>query len=261
MCRSIHIVAALAVIIPRQAAGDLPPPLTNCECNDNIVEQWSMPSNATGANARTVSTDGAQCWQLNKTAGGTVCDGVCVYLGSCSDPATPTWRWAANGTRLEVASPPAYAGWCLDENTAARYLQAYPSCIDGDTHQLWAADAYPVGRLHEQWTGRFSCVAPQGNATACPAPPPPPPGEFCYLYHALYGSGYYDPSGPLLGPDGTWHLWEDAGGWSYFTSSDLIRWSVGGPSTGFGGLTGSVAVTPAGAFAFYPEGSQVSDRA
>ena len=39
---------------------------------------------------------------------------------------------------------------------------------------------------------------------------------------------------------------------------DLIHWNVGGPSTGFGGLTGSVAVTPAGAFAFYPEGSQMS---
>lgn len=43
---------------------------------------------------------------------------------------------------------------------------------------------------------------------------------------------------------------------AHLTRADLVHWAVGGPSTGFGGLTGSVAVTPAGAFAFYPEGSQ-----
>ena len=233
-------------------------PLTNCACTNDQLELWVMPSNTTGASPLAIGTsDGTSCWNLNKSAGCTLCDGACVFLGPCNDPGTPTWQWAANGTRLEVVSPSTFAGWCLDENTAGRYLQAYPNCIEGDTHQLWAADAYPVGRIHELWTGTFSCVAPEGNATECPEPPPPPPGEFCYFYHALTGANYYDPSGPLLGPDGTWHLWEDAGGWGYFTSTDLLHWNVGGPSTGFGGLTGSVAVTPAGAFAFYPEGSQV----
>lgn len=151
-----------------------------------------IPSNATTSEIASVA-DSSLCWLINKTVGGTTCDGACVYLGPCGGTDTPTWRWAANATRLEVASPAAYAGWCLDENTAARYLQVYPSCLDGDTHQLWQADG--EGRIHELWTGDFSCIAPPGNATECPTPPAPPPGEFCYYYHPLAGANYYDPSG------------------------------------------------------------------
>lgn len=153
-----------------------------------------MPSNSSDEATEIASAaDPSLCWLINKTVGGTTCDGACVYLGSCGEPNTPTWRWTANGTRLESVSPAGFVGWCLDENTANRYLQVYPNCIAGDTHQLWQADNQD--RIHELWTGDFSCVAPPGNATECPAPSPPPPGEFCYDYHPLVGANYYDPSG------------------------------------------------------------------
>lgn len=64
----------------------------------------------------------------------------------------------------------------------------------------------------------------------------------------------YDPSGPIH-VDGTWHLWEDSGGWGHWTSTDLIKWTLS-DSTGFGGLTGSVGATDSGFFAFYPDDDQ-----
>jgi hypothetical protein len=66
------------------------------------------------------------------------------------------------------------------------------------------------------------------------------------------GGALYDPSGPLLSKDGIWHLFEDAGGWSHYISRDLLRWTKLSSSTGFGGMTGSVSVTPAGTFAIWP---------
>ena len=63
----------------------------------------------------------------------------------------------------------------------------------------------------------------------------------------------YDPSGPLLDDSGRWHLWEDQGGWSSWTSRDLMHWDgTLRSSTHFGGLTGSVSYTRSGIFAFWP---------
>jgi hypothetical protein len=185
------------------------------------------------------------------------CDGVCIFLGDCYDAAIAlTWRWDRNGTWLRVASPPALSGYCADENLGAHYLQAYPSCNEGDTHQLWTQDGNP-GRVHELWSGSSFCMAPPGGGLECNVPPPPPPrSAFCPTYHAIQASGLYDPSGPLLDDARWWHAWEDAGGWAHYISRDLLHWDVGGASTGFGGLTGSVAVTPSGTYAFYPDGSQ-----
>ena len=61
-----------------------------------------------------------------------------------------------------------------------------------------------------------------------------------------------DPSGPLLQPDGTWHIFPDGGGWSHCTSADLLHWNCSHPKTGFDGDTGSVTVTPAGTFGMWP---------
>lgn len=83
--------------------------------------------------------------------------------------------------------------------------------------------------------------------------PPSAPSPFCAKYHAIHDANVYDPSGPLLDLSGTWHLWEDFGSWSHWTSTDLIHWSGSfGASTHFSRDTGSVSPTPSGIYAFWP---------
>ena len=84
----------------------------------------------------------------------------------------------------------------------------------------------------------------------------------CPQFHTL---SYNDPSGPLLMPDGTWHVFPINGNWGHCTSPDLLVWNcslpgdckpgcplAGGCScTGWNmSNTGGVSVTPAGYFAF-----------
>ena len=84
----------------------------------------------------------------------------------------------------------------------------------------------------------------------------------CPQFHTL---SYNDPSGPLLMPDGTWHIFPINGNWGHCTSPDLLVWNcslpgdckpgcplAGGCScTGWNmSNTGGVSVTPAGYFAF-----------
>ena len=51
------------------------------------------------------------------------------------------------------------------------------------------------------------------------------PSPFCARYHPIHDGNVYDPSGPLLDKTGVWHTWEDDGGWSHWTSKDLIHWN------------------------------------
>lgn len=94
-----------------------------------------------------------------------------------------------------------------------------------------------------------------------PAPKPEPPaasGVFCPRFHPIGGTKVFDPSGPLLDDSGRWHLWEDEGGWSNFSSRDLMRWQgTLRSSTHFNGLTGSVSPTPSGTYAFWPGRNKV----
>ena len=87
-----------------------------------------------------------------------------------------------------------------------------------------------------------------------PLPPPPPPtSKFCPQYHPIHAGNVYDPSGPLIAKDGTFHTWEDAGSWSHWWSEDLIHWNGNfSTSTAFGADTGSVSPTPSGVYAFWP---------
>ena len=81
----------------------------------------------------------------------------------------------------------------------------------------------------------------------------PHAGAFCPKYHPIHSSYLFDPSGALLDENGLWHLWEDEGSWSHWTSRDLIHWSgalVNG--TGFSQDTGAVSPTPSGAYALWP---------
>ena len=82
---------------------------------------------------------------------------------------------------------------------------------------------------------------------------PPGASPFCAKYHPIHDRNVYDPSGPILDKNGVWHTWEDDGGWSHWTSTDLIHWKGDfTDSTHFSGDTGSVSPTPSGVYAFWP---------
>ena len=91
------------------------------------------------------------------------------------------------------------------------------------------------------------------------APAAAPDGSWCPRFHGI--SGHYDPSGPIL-KDGVWHVFPDGGakGWSHYTSTDLLRWTLQEPAPVVGnGDTGSVSVAASGvgtpaapAIALYP---------
>lgn len=232
-------------------------PLTTCGCDTGILaEQWTtVPSSPSNAVPIVSSAEAEQCWQFTKTSGTVTCDGLCVVLGDCSNASTPTFY--IENERIKVASPPAQAGWCLDQNTAALYIQVYPNCIDGDTHQNWAVNS-TSHHIQELWTGEKLCIGipPAYNPQTCPTPPPPPGAEFCYQYHSVHAANIYDPSGPFITPNGVWNVWEDMQGWGHYQSTDLLHWTLVGNPTGFGGLTGSIAITPSGFYAFWPEGDQ-----
>jgi sucrose-6-phosphate hydrolase SacC (GH32 family) len=63
----------------------------------------------------------------------------------------------------------------------------------------------------------------------------------------------YDASGPLFDEDtGTWHLFEDDGGWGHWTSRDLVHFSRTENTTNFSSDTGSVTPTETGIYAHWP---------
>eukprot|EP00054_Salpingoeca_dolichothecata_P015306 m.87904 g.87904 ORF g.87904 m.87904 type:complete len:544 (-) comp21429_c0_seq2:36-1667(-) len=143
---------------------------------------------------------------------------------------------------------------CLDFNEGSRYLQGY-KCLD-DANQHWLFNS---SHIQEAYDTTKACLGLKVSGCQVPTPPPPPPpGPFCAQYHPIHSPNVYDPSGPIQTSDGTWHVFEDQGGWSHWTSRDLIRWQLRSPSTGFSGLTGSVAATPSGMYAFWPSSDQSS---
>ena len=188
-------------------------------------------------------------------------------LGSCETAPrfrlVPSKRYPTRGYNLaEINRTSGNAtGQCIDAKELFE-AQLY-KCVDS-ANQGWAVNA-TAGTIRETFD-RHGSVLGLSTDPACisakpePPPPPPPPGPkpparglFCPQYHPIGGATLYDPSGPLLDESGKWHLWEDEGGWSNWTSDDLMHWQgTLKSSTHFGGLTGSVSATPSGVYAFWP---------
>eukprot|EP01052_Picozoa_sp_SAG31_P040360 SAG31_NODE_5825_length_2306_cov_82.832352_2_plen_279_part_00 len=174
----------------------------------------------------------------------------CIVEGPCSG--APAWRTAAapGGNGVLVQTIQASTTICLDFNQAEMRAQAFNCGPSGAyVNQHWGVDAAD-GTIH-------TTMAKYGQKSLClrNIPPPPPPApkprpappappvskDACSQYHASGRDFTYDPSGPLLLPDGTWHVFPDSGGWSHCTAKDLLHWNCSHPKTGFDGDTGKGA--------------------
>ena len=193
----------------------------------------------------------------------------CIVEGPCEG--APAWKTApapgGNGVLVQTSGSadderPSAAPICLDFNQAELRAQAYNCGPSGAyVNQHWGVDA-ATSTIHTtmaSFGSKSLCMhpVPPPPPPPPPAPPPPPPAppvskEACSKYHASGAPFSYDPSGPLLLPDGTWHIFPDSGGWSHCTTKDLLHFNCSHPQTGFDGDTGSVTVTPKGTFAMWP---------
>ena len=185
--------------------------------------------------------------------------GGSLVLGACTDaPAfrlLQSKRYPARGFNLlEVNRTTGRAtGRCVDARGLAQ-AQLY-KCLDS-ANQGWNINA-SAGSIRETFDRHGSILGLSSDCAAAkpapPAPARPARAVFCPRFHPIGGPKVFDPSGPLLDDSGRWHLWEDEGGWSNWTSPDLMHWHGRlASSTHFSGLTGSVSPTPAGIFAFWP---------
>eukprot|EP00039_Didymoeca_costata_P002756 m.62337 g.62337 ORF g.62337 m.62337 type:complete len:523 (-) comp11503_c0_seq1:37-1605(-) len=145
---------------------------------------------------------------------------------------------------LRVDSGP-HAGYCLDD-FSGQALQLY-KCVNSP-NQNFRTDGSSSSIL-AQWGAMYGAHVGVDGTGQCNAYAP----AYCPKYHPIRDGNVYDPSGPLLDNNGTWHTWEDDGAWSHWTSRDLIHWSGSfHNSTNFGGDTGSVTPTQSGVYAFWP---------
>jgi len=176
--------------------------------------------------------------------------------GGCGGPPahhtyTPKWGFLPRGN--DVLPPKLNCSI----SAARAACDALPTCM-GFCFQSTppANESAPLAKVYfknasscefsDEWTSYLrDYVAP---------PPPPAESEFCPSFHPIRAVNVYDPSGPLLDDSGVWHVWEDAGGWSHWTSKDLVHWtgSFRFNTTHFGADTGSVSPTPSGTYAFWP---------
>ena len=126
----------------------------------------------------------------------------------------------------------------------------------------------PAAEPWEEWTvdgaskrvrGPGCCLTLRTPAPPPPPPaPPPPPSQFmrrwCPRFHASKGT---DPSG-VLAVNGKFFLFPDGSDDDpripphHYASKDLLRWKR--YPMGWGGDTGSITVTTAGTFRFWPKG-------
>jgi sucrose-6-phosphate hydrolase SacC (GH32 family) len=188
-----------------------------------------------------------------------------VSLGSCAGAPrfslVPSKRYPSRGYNIaEINATSGRAtGACVD---AKGLFEAQLYKCEDSANQGWNVNA-STGEIRETFDRHGSilglstdpaCAAAKPEPKPPPGPPTPPArGFFCPRFHPIGGDKVFDPSGPLLDDSGRWHLWEDEGGWSNFSSRDLMRWhGTLRSSTHFNGLTGSVSPTPSGTYAFWP---------
>ena len=225
------------------------PEIVLCPTADGLVFD-SVPTSGSDSKLSYKTKDSTFCLVVQPHS----CAGHgCIVPGNCSD--APSWHVApapgGNGNQLRISG----TNICLDFNYQLARAQAYdcgPSPAFKNQH--WTTDpakktvATTLSQDHQTPTLGLSTTA--GCKAAPPPKPPKPTGDFCPKLH--WGKGNYDPSGPLLQPDGTWHVFPDNGHWGHCTSTDLLRWNCSHPDTGFDGDTGSISVTPQGIFALWP---------
>lgn len=226
-----------------------------CKPSASVSRWLELPSVSGPAVPLRLASHPTQC---------TIAGSGSLRLGACGGaPAfrlVPSKRYPMRGYNLvEFNETSGVAtGSCVDAKGLVA-AQLY-KCLDS-ANQGWNVNV-STGAIRETFDRRGSvlglstdpaCVA--AKPAPGPAPTPKPAGEsfFAPRFHPIGGPKVYDPSGPLLDDSGRWHLWEDQGGWSSWTSRDLMHWDgTLRSSTHFGGLTGSVSYTRSGIFAFWP---------
>jgi sucrose-6-phosphate hydrolase SacC (GH32 family) len=257
-----------------------------CTCRDCNASIGARPCNRYGSGACRSDEADWSCWR-QKTAEKTV-DGIwysTLGTGLCS-ASVPfcTWRVAEIvkrvshaclndriNTAVEAANEPCFATCGQTRNISSDcWITCFYDAVLGPAVATGGPiGGMPLATLDAAWTNAFRSDDP--HAGGCPAvrrlPPPPQqqqeraplkthdaPG-YTPLLH-ICGSALYDPSAPIQRSDGTWHLFEDVGGWSHYHSRDLLHWTKSNSTTHFSGMTGSIAVTDNGTFAIWPDRAQ-----
>ena len=205
--------AAAFVLLASRVAGDCSSAVDgsavtagSCDNTWDATQKWTVPTGATADTAGPIklASNPKLCFEYHCTQKPCFKNGAYgpdAFLTECSAATTTFFR---KGSAIVVAESHNAAqdvkGWCLDlrDNTV---LQLYP-CV-GSGNQNFRTDA--SSHLIESATGMCA------SACTAPAPTPAPPGPFCASYHPVHAANVYDPSGPLLADDGTWHQWEDDG--------------------------------------------------
>lgn len=238
----------LAAVAALSATAGASPGIIACGAPNGTV--WILP----GAQPSTIQlkSDPAQCLTtaVGPLSDGRKCDPAghgCVSIGPCAS--APKFASIPSGEQGKVFLQQDGTKICLDY-FGGLVTQLY-NCVDSpNQHWILAAN----GMIQSGWGEAAFLTIDMGGQ--CPRPPPSPtepPNPFCAQYHPIHDKNVYDPSGPLHDKNGIWHTWEDDGGWSHWTSADLIHWTGSfGQTTNFGGDTGSVSPTPSGVYAFWP---------
>ena len=184
--------------------------------------------------------------------------GPAAQITPCSAD-TSTFKLFRNGSiGVSSSKPGVPAGLCLatmlvyDIKFGGRAVQASP-CGVSPQNQAWNITAANVFNSGDNVTLVMAGGTAAGFcATACKNPPTDP-DSFCPRYHPIHGGNVYDASGPLFDDEsGTWHLFDDDGGWSHWRSKDLVHWSLSENTTHFSTDTGSLSPTASGIYAHWP---------
>ena len=245
---------------------DVAPQLILCKPSASLARWLPLPTASGPAVALRLASHPALCAVAGKGSLG---------LGSCDGAPkfrlVRSKRYPTRGYNVAAINGSGNAtGACLDAR-GEEAAQLY-KCLDS-ANQGWTINT-STGAICETFDRRDSVLGLSSDPACAPAPAPEPKpkpkpkppaarGLFCPRFHPIGSASLYDPSGPIFDErSGIWHLFEDYGGWSNFSSTDLMNWrGTLKSSTHFGGLTGSIAATPSGIYAFWPGRAGTINRA